>query len=401
MHRSFDLAARQIEIDRAIIGDQPLLWARKLKKLGQTPLGFFRGSAPLYYEILAAEPSLQLQGGDVGHVVGDMHLENVGAYRTDADEVTFDLNDFDDAAVAPLWVDRLRVGVSVLLAARAFEASARQALDLVRELLGAYDEALDGAPAPPLPKPILDLALRARKRTRRALLDMRAPIVNGRRAFLRGDRYLDIPAESLHELPVMIETYRDALGKRAPSHASSWTLVDVATRVAGTGSLGRKRFAFIVKDADGTERMFELKEAVPSSVECLLGSADREPSERVVAAANALALSAPRQLAALGKTPLGSFIGRKLCPEEDKLDLSRLSVGPKLSSVARVVGALLGHAHARDGGAAVANGADGAKRVIPRDTEEVIDRAVVLAGAFHSIYLAHSRMVSRSENTAS
>jgi uncharacterized protein (DUF2252 family) len=301
--------------------------------------------------------------------------------------VTFDLNDFDDAIVAPLWVDRLRVSVSVLLAARSFQATAGDALVLVRELLSSYDDALAGAPPPPMPKPIVDLVERARKRSRKALLDMRAPLVKGRRAFLRGDRYLDLPPESLGEVPLLVESYRDALGKRAPSHATSWTLVDVATRVAGCGSLGRKRFAFIVKDADDVERMFELKEAVPSAVEGLTGKAETESSERVVTAANALALSAPRQLAALGATKLGSFIGRKLCPEEDKLDLAKLSVGPKLSSVVRVVGALLGHAHSRDGG--------GAKRAIPRDNEDVIDRAVVLAGVFYSVYLAHSRVVSR------
>ncbi|MBL8739658.1 MAG: DUF2252 family protein [Myxococcales bacterium] len=389
LHGAFDLAARQIEIDRAIIGDEPALWARKLKKLGQSPLGFFRGSAPLFYEILADDPSLQLVTGDIGHVVGDMHLENVGAYRTDADEVTFDLNDFDDAGVAPLWVDRLRVAVSVLLAARSFHASAGDALGLVRELLQAYDDALAGAPPPPLPKPIIELVERARKRSRKALLDMRAPLVKGERAFLRGDRYLELSTEQRSQVPALIEGYRAALGERAPSHASSWVLVDVASRVAGCGSLGRKRFAFIVKDAEGTERMFELKEAVPSAVERLTGKADAEPSARVVRAANALALSAPRQLAALGVTPLGSFIGRKLCPEEDKLDLAKLSVGPKLSNVVRVVGALLGHGHARDVAAA------GAKRVIVRDNEDVIDRAVVLAGSFESIYLAHSRIVSR------
>lgn len=392
-HSSLDFAQRQIEIDRAIIGSDAPLTARKLKKIGASPLGFFRGSAPLYYEILAADKSLQLETVDVGHVVGDMHLENVGAYRTDADEITFDLNDFDDSAQAPLWVDRLRVAVSVLLAARAFDASAQAALGLVYELLGAYDDALAGAPPPALPKPIVGLVERARKRSRKALLDMRAPVVNGRRKFLRGERYLDIPAHDLAELPAMIDAYRASLGARAPAHASSWTTIDVATRVAGTGSLGRKRFAFIVADADGIERMFELKEAAPSSVEGLIGAQGSEPSERVVGAAHSLALSAPRQLAALGVTKLGSFIGRKLCPEEDKLDLAQLHVGPKLSSVVRVVGALLGHAHARDAG--------GVKRTIPRDNEELVDRAVLLAGVFYSVYLAHARLVSRSENTTS
>ena len=63
-----------------------------------------------------------------GWILGDMHLENVGAYQTDAKEVVFGLNDFDEATVAPLRHDVLRFSTSVLLAARAFEATGARAI---------------------------------------------------------------------------------------------------------------------------------------------------------------------------------------------------------------------------------------------------------------------------------
>ncbi len=386
---AYELAQRQLEIDREILADRSLLALRKQKRLTQSPLGFFRGSAPLFYELLSREPALALPDGDVGYVVGDMHIENVGAYRTDSDSVTFDLNDFDDAARAPLWVDRLRLAVSVLLAGRSFDATAPECLTLVSDLLTAYDDALTGAVLPELPKPVVALIDAAGRRTRKQLLDMRAPPSGGQRRFTRGDRYSDLRQEELAAVSALVEQYRRALGDRAPQHAARWRLVDAAYRVAGTGSLGRRRIALLVADADGTERIFELKEAAPSSCERLVGPSGVEPSLRVVSAARALVASPPRQLAALGATPLGSLIGRKLCPEEDKLDLARLSVGPKLAGVARVVGALLGQAHRRDASPAALSPVG--------DHEDLIDRAVSIAGVMEAVYLAYARLLSLAE----
>lgn len=384
----FDLARRQIAIDQGVIGD-PTCSARKQRKLYSSPLGFFRGSAPLFYELLAAEPELQIEGGSVGPIVGDMHLENVGAYRTDADEIAFDLNDFDDATVGPHWFDTLRLAVSVILAGRTFQATASEALALTGELVDAYaHELASTAPVGPEEayiraiqvRPIAELCERAKKRSRKELLDMRAPVSNGVRSFVRGDRYGDLSAQERQDLVTVVDDYKTALGERAPQHTKSWQIVDAARRIAGNGSLGRVRIAFLVIDSGGTERLFEVKEAVPSATEALLGPSSVEPSARVERAANALVAYPPRQLAALGVTKFGSLCGRKLCPEEDKLDLGRLHVGPKLSAVVRVVGSILARAHRRSSEAK------------PVDASALMDRAVYLAGIFEAVYLAYARV---------
>ena len=41
-------------------------------------------------------------------ICGDLHLENFGAYRTDAGDFRFDINDFDEALVAPASFDLVR-----------------------------------------------------------------------------------------------------------------------------------------------------------------------------------------------------------------------------------------------------------------------------------------------------
>ncbi len=387
----FELAAHQIEIDRASTARHDRLFERKKKRLWQSPLGFLRGSARLFYEILVFDPTLALDEPARGTVVGDMHLENVGAYRTETDEITFHLNDFDDAGIAPLWVDTLRLSTSVLLAGRSFQATATESLALVHELLEAYETALAGDEIPmALPKPVAELCERAAKRSRKELLDMRAPVENGKRRFVRGDRYFDLDEDERAALPALVEAYRTALGASAPSHAASWSIQDAAHRIAGNGSLGRRRIALLLVDDQKTERIFELKEALPSALEVLFGRVDEEPARRVEAAARALVATPPRQLAALPPSPLGSFLGRKLCPEEDKLDLARLSVGKTLSHVGRTVGIILGRSHRRAG-------VDLPPRPRPKsERAALVDRAVRLAGILESVYLAYARLTEPS-----
>ena len=171
-------------------------WSRKRARLLLSPHAFLRGSAPLFYEILAARPELAEGPEGQGWLVGDMHMENIGAYRNEADEVVFDLNDFDDGAVGPWRLDVVRLGVSVLLASRTFRSTGPEALRVLGALHDAYVRA-SCAPGtqvhiepPKMPAAVVKLIEAVSKRSRHELLDERAPEQHGKRHFLRGERYL-------------------------------------------------------------------------------------------------------------------------------------------------------------------------------------------------------------------
>src|SRR3982074_1839676 len=99
-------ARHQLANDRARTRRFPLLFARKLTRMSASPLAFLRGAAPLFYEMLASRRELADGPPGEGFIVGDLHLENFGAYRPGADgdrprelkkhAVVFNLNDFDD-----------------------------------------------------------------------------------------------------------------------------------------------------------------------------------------------------------------------------------------------------------------------------------------------------------------
>jgi uncharacterized protein (DUF2252 family) len=386
----FALAARQMEIDREALRTLPWLAGYKKQRLSPGPFAFLRGSTRLFYEILAARPDLAAGPDGDGWILGDMHLENVGAYQTDAKDVVFGLNDFDEATIGPLRYDVLRFSTSVLLAARAFEATGAQAIALVEHAVAAYLQARAGNAAPRMPVLVADLLERARRRGNKELLDDRAPLVRGKRSFVDADRYHDLSPDILARVPALLEAYVAALGPRAPAKASGSTVAAAAFRIAGNGSLGVLRIALLVRDQEGDERLLELKEcheAAPSALFKAPAGRWTHPGERAAAAARALCAAPPRLLASVRLGDL-SFLGRRLFPQEDKLAVRKLRLSVELDDLVSYIGYVLGEAHAHGvaglGGARAPSWTGG-------EIASLIDRAVVLSGLFESIYLAWAR----------
>jgi len=393
---AFALAARQMEIDTDATKSIPGLLERKKERLSSSPHAFLRGSGPLFYEILAARPELAAGPAGDGWIVGDMHLENVGAYRDDAGEVVFGLNDFDDSTVGPLRYDVLRLSTSVLLASPGFQLTGPQGIALAGHAVASYLAARDGGAPPPTPACIAELIHTASSRSRQQLLDDRAPVKHGKRRFTRGDgRYRDLPPDIEARLPALLAAYVVALGSRAPSKAVAWKVEDAAFRVAGNGSLGVLRVALLVHDDTGEERLLELKACRDPAPAALFQAPPAcvaqwtHPAQRCAAAARALCKEPPRHLAPVRVDEL-SFVGRTLFPQEDKLDLERMHAGAKLEELVGFIGYVLGAAHAH-GLRAPPGAAPAARAWTGDEVGAVIDHAVALAGMLEAIYLAYVR----------
>lgn len=403
MEKSLDvvaLAERQLALDRERTRRFQDLFVRKLSRMSASPLAFLRGAAPLFYEILGARPDLAEGPAGAGWIVGDMHLENFGAYRPEPlgkDEpassragakkktaVAFDLNDFDDALVGPWRLDVLRLCVSLLLGGRELGASGVVALSLVDRLLGAWSKsAFDGAGVPSeVPAPIRALVEQVNARTKAELLDGRTKIDGAHRRFVRGPRYADLPKTIVDRVPRAFEAYVAALADDDRPHKGSLEIVDQALRIAGTGSLGGLRVAVLVKGKGGPDGawIFDMKEQGAPSGAAFGEVPDGAHAARVASAFRAALARPPRMI---GTTTLDgrSLLVRKLSPQEDKLNLRRLR-GADLPALATYLGALLGAAHAR------AATKPPRARWTAADLGAVRDRAIALAGMHEAIYLA-------------
>jgi uncharacterized protein (DUF2252 family) len=351
------LAERQIASDRQRTQRFPDLFARKAQRMSASPLAFLRGAAPLFYDVLAARPDLSDGPPGEGWLVGDLHLENFGAYRPDVfaeheagkkRPAVFNLNDFDDAIIGPWRFDLLRLMTSLLLGGRELGASGPVALELVDHLFDAWLAAVfdDVEPSRP-PAPVEALLEQVRGRTRTALLDARTKIVDGQRRFIRGPRYSELEPHISKAVPAAFAGYLDSVQQADRPDKGSLVILDAALRIAGTGSLGGLRIAVLVEGKGGPNGawIFDLKEQGAPSASVLLPTPSMAPATRVCTAFRACVELPPR---VMGTTQLGkvSMFGRRLAPQEDKLVLRHVK-GDDLPALARYLGALLGVAHRR------------------------------------------------------
>ena len=226
-----------------------------------------------------------------------------------------------------------------------------------------------------------------RSRTKSMLLDARTEVHGGKRRFVRGPRYAELPPEVVAAVPAAFEAYLASLPEEEKPAKASFEIVDQALRIAGTGSLGGLRIAVLVKGKHGSDGswIFDMKEQGDPSASPICGAPSMPPAERVLTAFRAC-VDPPRMMGATKLGAAGSFSNlslfvRKLSPQEDKLNLRRLR-GADLPALATHLGHLLGAAHAK--GATKAPKAKWSQK----DLECIREHAIELAGIHEAVYLA-------------
>lgn len=389
------LARAQLEFDRRATSRFPGLFERKVARVTTTPFAFLRGSAPLFYAVLEARPDLASGPGGEGWIIGDLHMENFGAYRTDdhapTSRVAFGLNDFDEAVIAPWRIDVLRLATSLLLATRGFGIDGVHATEIAFSLLSGHARASAGGKTiAKTPASVAKLVEQVRTRTRRELLDARTETRHGKREFVRGLRYRDLSRALAKQAETAFAAYVKSTFDHETAENKAFRVVDIAQRIAGTGSLGCLRIAVLTEGKGGTDGgfVFDMKEEGMSAAAAFGRVPEKNPAARVIAGAHALLEHPPRMM---GVTRLGkaSMLARRLAPQEDKLDLSRSSAA-ELSAIAMFAGACAGAAHRR------AATKKPAKKWSDADCEALLGKAMELAGIHEAAYLAYSRLAGKT-----
>jgi len=391
--RPFVLARWQLERDRERMRRMPVLLARKLSRMSASPFAFLRGTAPLFYRVLWNAPRLARGPEEDGMLCGDLHLENFGVYRPDrpsptADRVVYDLNDVDEAFIGPLHLDLLRVLASVLLAARGWGCTAGTGLELAGALLDGYQRGRAGGRPLPVPKPITNLLALVSARKRRELLEKRTVVVGKRRKFRIGDNFLKLSPATRSACEKAFRGFAAAQAKHAGHPRERFEVLDVAFRVAGTGSLGTFRVAVLV-EGHGTRDgawMFDMK-AMGESAGSAFATAPIEPGpDRVATALRTLLRFPPTMLGTVRALGHGLLV-RRLTPQEDRLDWTTLPAAHRAPTLA-FLGGLTAAAHR-----------SGARRKLPpfdaADERLVLRNSAELAGLHEAVALAHATELLR------
>jgi uncharacterized protein (DUF2252 family) len=334
-------------ITRGILADNagrdPPRLELKLRGMAEDPFAFFRGTNPLFLHFLPRSHGLFRAPKVL--VCGDLHVENFGAYKGDNRLVYFDLNDFDEACVAPFTIDIVRFVAGIKVASTGLSLSGAQCRTLVQNFMSAYSAAiLDGKPrwlertlAEGLFKQLLRRAIR---RTRPELLDRLSKRKGAtRRLKIDGRRTLPLHGGEAVRLRRFLANY-----SRKLPHGSFYHLIAAARRIAGNGSLGLPRFLLLVEGRGSPDQNFalDLKYAAPSAVAAWLEEPQPAwPTEaaRVVTIQRIMQAIAPAQLHAV-RFERGPFVLKELQPSIDRLDTAGWPGKPR-----RILEATDGMAH--------------------------------------------------------
>jgi uncharacterized protein (DUF2252 family) len=256
---------RQILIFNA--GREPERLALKYRAMRSSTFGFLRGSCHLFYDRLPRGGVFK--SAPPVWVCGDLHLENFGSYKGDNRQVYFDVNDFDESALAPASWDLARFLTSLRIGLEAASIGEARVEALCQSFVDAYASSLASGKAywverdtaQGLVRELLD-GLRERKRA--SFLDSRTFVKRGRRMLLT-DGGKALPVDSAQRAAV--ESFMQEFAESQPQPAF-YRVLDVARRVAGTGSLGVDRFAILVQGKGSPEGnyLLDLKQALPSSL---------------------------------------------------------------------------------------------------------------------------------------
>lgn len=331
----------------------------KYRAMRESPFAFLRGNCHLFYRRLP-------RGGvfrDAPNVwaCGDLHLENFGSYKGDNRLTYFDVNDFDESALAPSSWDLVRFLASLHVAAAGMAISGANAQRLCRGFVDAYGTALSTGKAYWIERDTASGLVRTllddlRKRERADFIAGRT-VVKGKRRLLRTDGKKALPALTAQRERVV--EFMHGFAKHEPE-PGFYRVLDVARRIAGTGSLGVDRYVILIegKGSPDGNYLLDLKQTLPSSLLPRLRTAQPAwPSEadRVVAVqrrAQAMPVAFLRSVSFRG----APYVLRALQPSEDRIRLDQIGgdmkqLEPLIATMARMVAWAQLRSAGRDGSA--------------------------------------------------
>jgi uncharacterized protein (DUF2252 family) len=350
-----------------------------------SPFTFYRGAALPMAADLAGTPASGLRV----QLCGDAHLSNFGAFASPERRLVFDVNDFDETLPGPFEWDIKRLAASLAVAGRAngFPAKARRKVALAAG--EGYRTAMAGFAG----QPFLDVwyahldiepamaEFRSQVKAKRfrefekllakahtadstKALGKLTTVVEGRRQIISDpptivpveEVFSGVQADAIYDLiRTVLGKYRRTLQSDRRHLLEQFTLVQVARKVVGVGSVGTRAWVVLMDGGDGVEPLFlQAKEAQVSVLADYAGRSQyNNQGERVVAGQH---LQQAQSDIFLGWTRVANpqdgvdrdFYVRQLKDWKFSAPIE-LMLPPGMTAYARLCGWTLARAHARSG----------------------------------------------------
>jgi uncharacterized protein (DUF2252 family) len=276
---------------------------------------FYRGAALPMAADLASTPASGLRV----QLCGDAHLSNFGAFASPERRLVFDVNDFDETLPGPFEWDVKRLAASFAVAGRdnGFTGKARRKIALaaaegyrtamrsfaeqpfldvwyahldIEEAIGEFKSQVKAKKLKAFGK----LMAKAHTRDSTQVLGKLTTVTDGQRRIISTpptivpveEVFRDVQADAIYEqVRGVLSKYRRSLQSDRRHLLEQFTLVQVARKVVGVGSVGTRAWIVLMDAGDGNEPLFlQAKEAQPSVLADYCGRSQyNNQGERVVA----------------------------------------------------------------------------------------------------------------------
>src|SRR6476659_2311452 len=246
-----------------------------------SPYGFLRGTAVVMAEDVARLPST----GITPVVCGDSHLGNFGFYASPERDLVMDLNDFDEAHPGGWEWDLRRLVASIWVAGRQNGAGEADCESAALQCAAAYrTEVRELAHTPLLARSyqridvdhlhkttshdslrqeIRSAVVRARHRTSDRALPRFTHEEQGRRRIVEEPPLITRVGDQDYEiLSAGLDGYLQTLAPHWRRALGGYTIVDIAHKVVGVGSVGLRAYVVLLEGSSPDDVVFlQLKQA--------------------------------------------------------------------------------------------------------------------------------------------
>jgi uncharacterized protein (DUF2252 family) len=315
---------------------------------------YVRGSTAKFYEWLEASPG-DLPEGPPIWICGDCHIGNLGPLADSKGRVAVQIRDLDQTVIGNPAHDLIRLGLSLASAARGADLPGVTTARILEQLMAGYEAALSGdfdhdgekAMRPGAIRGLLARSVRRRWRHLAAeRLDTAKPMVPLGRKFW---------ALTVEERKALTDLFATDEMRGLITHLQSRddddrvSLVDAAYWMKGCSSLGRLRYAAMLRIGEGRGSslcLVDIKEGTAAAApRAASAQMPRDNAVRVVTGARALSPNLGNRMIA-ARLLDKSVIIRELMPQDLKLEVSSLTQTKAMALAAYLAG-VVGKAHGR------------------------------------------------------
>ena len=258
----------------------------RVGRMVASPYGFLRGTP----NVMAADFAPLPATGITPVICGDAHMGNFGFYASPERDLVIDLNDFDEAHPGAWEWDLRRLVASLWVAGRQNGSSEAQCEAAVAGCVAAYRHEVRFMAEQPLlqrsyerldvdrlhetttEKSLRNEIKRAARRARhstsdRALPRLTAEHIGGRHIVQKPPLITRVSGAAAEAIAQALDTYLETLAPHWRRVLGGYTLVDVAHKVVGVGSVGLRAYVALLEGSNAEDVVFlQIKQARRSVV---------------------------------------------------------------------------------------------------------------------------------------